>query len=384
MIISDLRKADYQLPESVKNINLKQKLNSYDESKHLLHIKALVDEYFSKREKTPFTPKQLVEEKKWQEVGIKPDGLSYQDIDSKIRQGRPFDTYAWIPNDKIYGNSQHNRTDTINFTNTFRHLDFRGGLFWQAMNITLVVYYDDDGSYKFVTVIGNHCTVKSIVVCGVGAPVFARVISYGKNTSLEEIRKLGAQIHHTDSDRRTNQGAQDRLVSGARAGEEQYEDTMKVLVDMGFNIKDQVKKNGKDLLTISSPQSLMGIIKEYDYQIVKDNVQLIRDNYPNATRILTGGLSVLTTIRYYFGENKANRISKDDFKKWFDNWSSTNDQEDIFPNSGTQKDVMVPVLDMIKSINRYSKKHMNRKQGLITKKDIATHIPEKKLENVSI
>ena len=47
-------------------------------------------------------------------------------------------------------------------------------------------------------------------------------------------------------------GAQDRLVSGARAGEEQYEDTMKVLVDMGFNIKDQVKKNGKAVLSISS------------------------------------------------------------------------------------------------------------------------------------
>ena len=61
-------------------------------------------------------------------------------------------------------NSQHNRTDTINFTNTFRHLDFK--VLWQAMNITLVVYYDDDSSYKFVTVIGNHCTVKSIVVCG--------------------------------------------------------------------------------------------------------------------------------------------------------------------------------------------------------------------------
>ena len=79
-------------------------------------------------------------------------------------------------------------------------------------------------------------------------------------------------------------------------GEEQYEDTMKVLVDMGFNIKDQVKKNGKALLSISSPQSLMGIIKEYDYQIVKDNVQLIRDNYPNATKILTGGLSVFNYV----------------------------------------------------------------------------------------
>ena len=56
---------------------------------------------------------------------------------------------------------------------------------------------------------------------------------------------------------------------------------MKVLVDMGFNIKDQVKKNGLALL-LSSPQSLMGIIKEYDYEMVKDNVQLIRDNYENA------------------------------------------------------------------------------------------------------
>ena len=74
------------------------------------------------------------------------------------------------------------------------------------MNITLVVYYDDDGSYKFVTVIKNHCTVKSIIVCGRRLEFLLELFHYGKNTSLEEIRKLGAQIHHTDSDRRTNQG----------------------------------------------------------------------------------------------------------------------------------------------------------------------------------
>jgi hypothetical protein len=128
------------------------------------------------------------------------------------------------------------------------------------MHITVVVYYGKDGTYKFVTVIGNHCTAKSIIVSGLGAPVLARVVCLGKETSLDEIRKIGAIIHHTDSDRRTNQGAGDRLVSGAQAGEEQYENTMKVLVDLGFNIKNQIKSNGKPLKKISSPQSLMAIL----------------------------------------------------------------------------------------------------------------------------
>jgi len=252
MYISDLRKGDYKLPDAVKNIDLKKSLNAYEESKHLFSISGQVDKHFNTRKKYPFTPSELKSDRGWKEIGIKPDGVDFQTIDQKIRKGRSFDTYAWIPNDMIYTNIIHNRGDNINFTNISTHLDLREGLFWQAMNITVVVYYAKDGTYKFVTVIGNHCTAKSIIVSGLGAPVFARVVCLGKETSLDEIRKFGAIIHHTDSDRRTNQGAEDRLVSGAQAGEPQYENTMRVLVDMGFNIKNQVKQNGKVLKKISS------------------------------------------------------------------------------------------------------------------------------------
>jgi hypothetical protein len=378
MYISDLRKGDYKLPDAVKNIDLKKSLNAYEESKHLFSISEQVDKHFNKRKKYPFTPSELKSDRGWKEIGIKPDGLDFQTIDQKIRNGRSFDTYAWIPNDMIFTNIIHNRGDNINFTNIFTHIDLRGGLFWQAMNITVVVYYAKDGTYKFVTVIGNHCTAKSIIVSGLGAPVFARVVCLGKETSLDEIRKFGAIIHHTDSDRRTNQGAEDRLVSGSQAGEPQYENTMRVLVDMGFNIKNQVKQNGKDLKKISSPSSLMAIIKEFDYEIVKDNVNLLRKAYQRDKEILTGALSVLTIIRHYFD----NKINKEVFEEWFMEWSGLFEQSDIFPNSGKNKDVMKPVYELIKNINRWSKKNLNRKQVLISRKDIFKAIPEDKLENI--
>src|SRR6056300_1047954 len=378
MYISDLRKGDYKLPDAVKNIDLKKSLNAYEESKHLFSISEQVDKHFNKRKKYPFTPSELKSDRDWKEVGIRPDGIDFQSIDEKIRKGRSFDTYAWIPNDMVYTNTIHNRGDNINFTNISTHLDLRGGLLWQAMNITVVVYYANDGTYKLVTVIGNHCTAKSIIVSGLGAPVFARVVCLGKETSLDEIRKFGAIIHHTDSDRRTNQGAEDRLVSGAQAGEPQYENTMRVLVDMGFNIKNQVKQNGKVLKKISSPTSLMAIIKEFDYDLVKENVALLNSAYQNDTTILTGGLSVLTTIRYYFD----NKINKQDFENWFMEWSGQFEQSDIFPNSGKNKEVMIPVMELIKNINRWSKKNLKRKQVLISMKDIYKVIPEDKLENI--
>ena len=378
MYISDLRKGDYKLPDAVKNIDLKKSLNAYEESKHLFSISEQVDKHFNKRKKYPFTPSELKSDRGWKEIGIKPDGVDYQTIDQKIRKGRSFDTYAWIPNDMVYTNTIHNRGDNINFTNISTHLDLRGGLFWQALNITVVVYYAKDGTYKFVTVIGNHCTAKSIIVSGLGAPVFARVVCLGKETSLDEIRKFGAIIHHTDSDRRTNQGAEDRLVSGAQAGEPQYENTMRVLVDMGFNIKNQVKQNGKVLKKISSPSSLMAIIKEFDYEIVKDNVNLLRKAYQTDKEILTGALSVLTIIRHYFD----NKINKEVFEEWFMEWSGQFEQSDIFPNSGKNKDVMKPVYELIKNINRWSKKNLNRKQVLISRKDIFKVISEDKLENI--
>lgn len=67
---------------------------------------------------------------------------------------------------------------------------------------------------------------------------------------------------------------------------------------------------------------------------------------------------------------------------FFLDWSQTNDMSDVFPNSGKNKDVMIPVYDMIKSINIWFRKNRNRKKALITRKDIFKTIPEELLENI--
>ena len=43
---------------------------------------------------------------------------------------------------------------------------------------------------------------------------------------------------------------------------------------------------------------------------------------------------------------------------------------------------MIPVYEMIKSINRWSKKNLERKQALISRKHIFKVIPEDKLDNI--
>ena len=77
-----------------------------------------------------------------------------------------------------------------------------------------------------------------------------------------------------------------------------------------------------------------------------------------------------------------NKINKEVFEEWFMSWSEQFDQSEIFPNSGKNKDVMIPVYEMTKNINRWSKKNLNRKHALISRKDIFKAIPEDKLENI--
>lgn len=386
MLISNISKTNKQdlakiLPQDVQDIDLTKTLNPYSEKQHLLSVADQVTKYFAKRQKFPHTAHEMKMANNWKEVGIRPQGLEYQSIDEKIRSGHQFDTYGWIPNDMIFTNILHNRGDRMNFSNIQTHLNVRKGLFWQALNITVVVYFDPLGTYKFVTVIGNHCTAKSIMVSGLGSHVFARIVSIGKSASLKDIAKFGAIIHHTDSDRRTNQGAEDRLVSGAHAGEPVYEDTMRVLVDLGFDIKNQVKQNGQKLMTVSSPQSLITCIKEFGYDIVKDNCELIRESYPNDTKVLTGALSVLSAIRYYFTK-KLNKISKQEFETFFKHWVMLHEQGEIFPNTGKNKDLMIPVWSMIKNINSWAKNNLKRSNKIITKKDMFKVIPEDDLEHV--
>ena len=373
-MLKSKHKSDLTLPKEISQINVLSRMTKYDEDKNLLHISSLVDDYFKKRKKFPLTQAEMKKDNGWEEVGIKPSAISYEKLIEKIKLGKAFDTQAYIPNDSIYGNSLHNRTDEINFTSVINHLDIRNGLFWQAINITVVVYPMSDGSYKFVTVIGNHCTVKSILVFGKGTHLPARVIFLGPN--LKEAMEYGYRIHHTDSDRRTNMKPEHRLISGVRSKEKEYQETMKVLVGMGFDLKGQVIGNNKK---ISSTQALIGLVKEFDYDVVYKNVELLREIFPNEKATSTKALEVMTNITHYFDKKVEPH-----WKSFMEAYAVMHTVADIYPHSTDNKNGMIPTVQMIEKLNHWVIRNTSRKQKLISKKDIYNNIPENKLENVCV
>ena len=124
----------------------------------------------------------------------------------------------------------------------------------------------------------------------------------------------------------------------------------------------------------------MSVIKEYkNYDMVKENGLLIRATWPEAKKILVSGLSVLCTIRHYFPKKIGSELMKEFITDWA---KGGNEQEDLYPNSTNNKDIMVPTYDLIKSLNKWYKKKYNKTKVLISRRDIFKAIPEDLLVNI--
>ena len=88
------------------------------------------------------------------------------------------------------------RTDKINFTNAWSNLDKVGGMDWDSLYI-VVAYWQG----KFITLIGNHCIVKTIVMCGYGALIPCKIIYVGDTEN--DMERFMSRKHDIDSNKRT-------------------------------------------------------------------------------------------------------------------------------------------------------------------------------------
>ena len=268
------------LPPMVVSLDLKEKLEKYDEKKHLFNVAKMCEDFFSKQQKKKqnsffASPETLKSAKNWIEFGkpMTTGVLSYEEVLQKVLSGIPDTFMGYLPNNIICGISLWNRTDHINFTNAFNNLDAIGGMDWNSLNI-ITVYFNG----KFITVIGNHCIVKTIIMQGYGALIPCKIIYVGDTN--DDMQKFMSRMHDIDANKRTNMDIVDRLVSQGWSGDEKGEEKMKIIISLGYDIKNQVvPTKGEDLLKISSVSYLLRYVQSYGYDVVEYVTNLMKDVY---------------------------------------------------------------------------------------------------------
>tara|TARA_B100000519_G_scaffold150854_1_gene131744 strand:- start:460 stop:1608 length:1149 start_codon:yes stop_codon:yes gene_type:complete len=343
------------------DVNLKDRLEKYNPKKHLLNVAEETRNYFLKQKnknaKTHSSPEKLKADKKWVEFG-KPSTryvASYEEVLKIVSEGVPETFYGYIPNDKIFGISLWNRTDHINFTNVFSNLDSIGGMDWNSLHIK-VVYFNG----KFITVIGNHCTVKTIIMRGYGALIPVKIIYVGDTE--EDMEKFMSRQHDIDANKRTNMAPVDRLVSQSRSGDKQGEKKMKILISLGYDVKNQVIANGKDLVNNTSHSYILNYVADLGYENVEYVSNLMRDVFEKEEhQAMVVGVLAYT---YYLFKDKFEKMNKSNpnkdadffksFLKYQVDWA-LDKQEDFIQGSGKEKDLNVHCVRLINKLNKWCK-----------------------------
>ena len=357
------------LPTSVMQINLKKSLEKYDEEVHLLNVADQTREYFSKQRskgaKSLISPEKLRADKNWQIFGnpMTRGVASYEEVLKIVSGGVPETFHGYLPNDIIYGIILWNRTNAINFTNTFSNLDKIGGMDWDSLHI-VVVYFQG----KFITVIGNHCTVKTIVMCGYGALIPVKIVYVGD--TVEDMEKFMSRKHDIDANKRTNMNPVDRLVSQGRSGDKVGERKMKTLIGLGYQVKGQVIKNGKDLVEITSHSYILDYVAKFGYENVEYISDLMRDVFVGEEHhSMTLGVLTQTYTLFKDKFNRHNKLNANEdadlFKSFlkYQTEKALDTQTDFIQGSGKEKDLLVHSVRLVNKLNKYCKSKFAKQDG---------------------
>tara|TARA_Y100000816_G_scaffold2545_1_gene1502 strand:- start:317 stop:1504 length:1188 start_codon:yes stop_codon:yes gene_type:complete len=384
------------LPPMVVSLNLKEKLEKYDEKKHLLNVAKMCENFFLKQQKKKensffASPETLKIAKNWIQFGnpMTTGVLSYEEVLQKVLSGKPDTFMGYLPNNIIYGISLWNRTDHINFKNVFNNLDAIGGMDWNSLHITTVYFKG-----KFITVIGNHCIVKTIIMLGYGALIPCKIVYVGDTN--EDIQKFMSRMHDIDASKRTNMNIVDRLVSQGWSGDEKGEEKMKIIISLGYNIKNQVvPTKGEDLLKISSVSYLLDYVQSFGYDVVEYVTNLMKDVYKGEThQSFCLGIFAQTYVMWkdvLEEYNKRNQKEGADILKTFLELKSEQGegQKEFMEGSGEEKSLLVHSMRLIKKLNAFCKSdaafnkgYEKRRFNLITKKMLLEKVPEDKIPQI--
>jgi len=312
---------------------------------------------------------EIQEYSKWGEpYGIKPrkayDFQKMLDLIEKNPDEEFTRSDVWVPTDKIVIFTKFNRKPDVSRCIAHLNVDLnknRFGLNWQALDTPHYYLVMIDGVIYLMSSIGGHRATMCVLSNGFNSQMPCRVTYIG-TLDKQEVQDACAKTHHTDSDKRANQVAGDRLASGVEAGDERFIKHMTDLLACRLYAdvdKIDVKK-AKDMRKITSWQGHAGIVKNFGIENAKYASDKIREYEKKPEPILSQAVETIACFRWNFIDEQNIDIAKRHFDKFLD-W--------YFTNFNTQSDLKsegkigADVIYLVERFNRWSKGQNWFKQG---------------------
>jgi len=314
-------------PIDSASIDEKSYIKTVDESPKQSVISIVKDFLFNKKKQVTLSQVQKQNGISTKSSGIKPDiRCTFDDVIQRVEKDpdKPFSVadveYSAI---LVWIISKFNRIPSV--VAAIRNLSFHGGINWSAFDTPATYLAKDDlGNYILVSAKGGHRTVKVILTYGFDALLIGR-ITYIGTLDLEEVCKQAALDHHIDCNKRSNQTADDRIVSGVEAEDFELQEVMKTLIDMKLYVKKELMKPDmiEGFRKVTSWQSLKTSVKNNGFDNTKYAVEKLIDRTVGDTPIISQSVEVVANFINKFKKQidivskKMNKDSMNAFLEWY-------------------------------------------------------------------
>ena len=352
-----------------RDINVQDYIKSIDETK-IISVEEIVKEQLKRNKKTT-TLTQLQEQEKWTEPeGIKPDRAhTLEDIIQRVEANpeKPFSVSdVWTPTSNIFVIQKFNRPPDIQ--KAINLLNFRGCLNWSALDtphfwLAKSNIFNGADAYMLFSAIGGHRTGMVIISIGYGSEMPCR-ITYIGDLDLKVVSEEASLIHHMDCNKRTNQTADDRIVSGVEAKDHSFVEVMECLIDCNLYVNEELMKTSETtgFRKCSSWQNFKSAIVENGYDNVKYAVNRLIEHTKDPEVILSQAAETIACFRNKF-DKKIQNVSGDIdtldvfLRKYF----VINDQSDLKSNGK----IVADTVELAHVFNKWAKKECSAKQAPI-------------------
>jgi hypothetical protein len=355
-------------PITSTSINTEEYIKSAKEAPKF-KVEALIKDYLFKQKKQQ-TLSQVQTFNSWKNpTGIAPDkSLTFDDLVKRIESNpnTPFSVAdVWISSELITIISQFNRIPNI--ADCIRNLNYHNGLNWSALDTpSMYIAKDENDNYIMVSTKGGHRSVMSVLTLGFNCELPIRATYIG-SLDLIEVCEQAAIDHHTDCNKRNNQTADDRIVSGTAADDYEMKEVMESLIDMKLYVKEGAMKSEKidGFRKCTSWQSLKTSIKDNGYENTHYATEQIMKNTKSQEAIMSQSVEVIANFRNKFKRqiDNVNPMVYDtlsDFLKWY--------FKDITRNQSTlraDKDTQLSTITLAKLFNLWcqTNEYANREKA---------------------
>jgi hypothetical protein len=341
-------------PITSTSINTEEYIKSAEEAPKF-KVEALVKDYLFKQKKQT-TLSQVQTSNGWKTpTGIAPDkSYTLDDLVKRIESDpdTPFSVAdVWISSELITIISQFNRIPTI--SDCIRHLNDMGGLNWSALDTpSMYIAKDENDNYMMISTKGGHRSCMSVLTLGFDCNVPIRA-TYVGSLDLTKVCDKASIDHHTDCNKRNNQTADDRIISGTAADDTEMKEVMESLIDMKLYVKEGAMKSEKinGFRKCTSWQSLKTSIKDNGYENTHYASEQIMKNSKSGDAIMSQSVEVIANFRNKFKKqiDKVDPMVYDSLSQFL-NWYFM----DITRNQSTlraDKDTQLSTITLAKLFN---------------------------------